>query len=81
MPGLLQCSINKLQVLNRGRIIRLAKIVIQLAVVGVAFAECLCGYSGRFKDIGQTSRLGVGIRVAGKVQQQKRGDMFVFGNV
>ncbi|MFN9723986.1 MAG: hypothetical protein ACK58H_12135, partial [Planctomyces sp.] len=35
VAALLQYSINKLQVLNRGRIIGPAEIVIQLAVVGV----------------------------------------------
>jgi len=78
---LLQYSINKLQVLNRGRIIGPAEIVIQLAVVGVSFAKCLCGNSGGFKSIGQTSSLGVCVGVSGEVQQEKRGDVFVFGNV
>lgn len=78
---LLQYSINKLQVLNRGRIIGPAEIVIQLAVVGVSFAKCPGGYFGGFKDIGQASSLGVCVGVSGEVQQQKGGDVFVFGNV
>lgn len=61
---LIQHTIKKTQILNRGGVIGFAKIIVQLTMVGIAFAERLCRYSSVFESRRHTVGLSIGVGVA-----------------